>query len=84
MSVTNAMTLPNIVSSASAKAASAGALTYAQSSMLTGQIGNIDAYISAVNRIPMLSPSEQLDAPSASASAASAQVMSRGFTWPPA
>ena len=58
MSVTNAMTLPNVVRPAPAKA-SAGALTYAQSSMLTGQIGNIDAYISAVNRIPMLSQSEE-------------------------
>src|ERR1700727_74063 len=53
------MTLPNIGHSAPAKAASAGALTFAQSSMLTGQIGNIDAYISAVNRIPMLTPSEE-------------------------
>ncbi len=57
--MTNAMTLPKIVSSAPAKASSAGALTYAQSSMLTGQIGNIDAYILAVNRIPMLQPSEE-------------------------
>src|SRR5476651_108942 len=53
------MTLPNTGHSAPAKAASAGALTFAQSSMLTGQIGNIDAYISAVNRIPMLTPSEE-------------------------
>src|ERR1700727_1714698 len=53
------MTLPNIGHSAPAKAASAGALTFAQSSMLTGQIGNIDAYIQAVNRIPMLTPSEE-------------------------
>src|SRR5689334_14576091 len=59
MSVTNAMTLPNVVSSAPAKASSAGALTYAQSSMLTGQIGNIDSYIQAVNRIPMLSQAEE-------------------------
>jgi RNA polymerase sigma-32 factor len=59
MSVTNAMTLPNVVGSAPAKASSAGALTYAQSSMLTGQIGNIDSYIQAVNRIPMLSPAEE-------------------------
>src|ERR1700709_2912810 len=59
MSVTNAMTLPNTGFSAPAKAASAGGLTFAQSSMLTGQIGNIDAYISAVNRIPMLTPSEE-------------------------
>ncbi len=57
--MTNAMTLPNTGHSAPAKAASAGALTFAQSSMLTGQIGNIDAYISAVNRIPMLTPSEE-------------------------
>src|ERR1700761_100268 len=59
MSVTHAMTLPNLGHSAPAKAASAGALTFAQSSMLTGQIGNIDAYIQAVNRIPMLTPSEE-------------------------
>jgi RNA polymerase sigma-32 factor len=59
MSVTHAMTLPNPGHSAPAKAASAGALTFAQSSMLTGQIGNIDAYIQAVNRIPMLTPSEE-------------------------
>src|SRR6202046_36941 len=59
MSVTHAMTLPNPGHSAPAKAASAGALTFAQSSVLTGQIGNIDAYISAVNRIPMLTPSEE-------------------------
>lgn len=59
MSVTNAMTLPNVLSSAPAKGSSAGALTYAQSSMLTGQIGNIDSYIQAVNRIPMLSPAEE-------------------------
>ncbi|CAH2779081.1 MAG: RNA polymerase sigma factor RpoH [uncultured Caballeronia sp.] len=57
--MTNAMTLPNVVSSATAKASSAGALTYAQSSMLTGQIGNIDSYIQAVNRIPMLSRAEE-------------------------
>src|ERR1700761_400579 len=59
MSVTHAMTLPNLGHSAPAKAASAGALTFAQSSMLTGQIGNIDSYIQAVNRIPMLSQAEE-------------------------
>ena len=57
--MSNAMTFPNVVSSAPAKASSAGALTYAQSSMLTGQIGNIDSYIQAVNRIPMLSQAEE-------------------------
>ena len=57
--MTNAMTLPNTGHSSPAKAASAGALTFAQSSLLTGQIGNIDAYIQAVNRIPMLTPSEE-------------------------
>ncbi|CAB3691825.1 RNA polymerase sigma factor RpoH [Trinickia soli] len=56
--MSNAMTLPNILSPASAKAASAGALTLA-SSMLPGQLGNIDAYIQAVNRIPMLSAEEE-------------------------
>ncbi len=56
--MSNAMTLPNILSPASAKAASAGALTLAPS-MLPGQLGNIDAYIQAVNRIPMLSVEEE-------------------------
>jgi len=56
--VSNAMTLPNTLSPASAKAASAGALTLAPS-MLPGQLGNIDAYIQAVNRIPMLSAEEE-------------------------
>ena len=36
-----------------------------------------------VTGTPMLSLSEQLDADNANASAASAQVMSRGFTWLP-
>ncbi|TKC89592.1 RNA polymerase sigma factor RpoH [Trinickia terrae] len=57
--MSNAMTLPNALSPAPAKAASAGALTLAQSSMLPGQLGNIDAYIQAVNRIPMLSAAEE-------------------------
>lgn len=56
--MSNAMTLPNILRPASAKAASAGALTLAPS-MLPGQLGNIDAYIQAVNRIPMLSAEEE-------------------------
>ena len=56
--MSNAMTLPNTLSPASAKAASAGALTLAPS-MLPGQLGNIDAYIQAVNRIPMLSAEEE-------------------------
>ncbi|WP_116139143.1 RNA polymerase sigma factor RpoH [Trinickia diaoshuihuensis] len=56
--MSNAMTLPNLVRPASAKAASAGALMLAPS-MLPGQLGNIDAYIQAVNRIPMLSAEEE-------------------------
>lgn len=56
--MSNAMTLPNIVRPATAKAASAGALALAPS-MLPGQLGNIDAYIQAVNRIPMLSAEEE-------------------------
>jgi RNA polymerase sigma-32 factor len=57
--VSNAMTLPSMLSPAPAKADSAGALTLAQSSMLPGQLGNIDAYIQAVNRIPMLTAAEE-------------------------
>ncbi|MGV2291137.1 RNA polymerase sigma factor RpoH [Trinickia sp. YCB016] len=57
--MSNAMTLPSMLSPAPAKADSAGALTLAQSSMLPGQLGNIDAYIQAVNRIPMLTAAEE-------------------------
>ncbi|CAN7513873.1 RNA polymerase sigma factor RpoH [Trinickia sp. LjRoot230] len=57
--MSNAMTLPSLLAQAPAKAASAGALTLAPSSMLPGQLGNIDAYIQAVNRIPMLSAAEE-------------------------
>src|SRR6201995_5513060 len=53
------MTLPSTLSPSSAKAASAGALALSHSSMLPGQLGNIDAYIQAVNRIPMLTPTEE-------------------------
>ncbi|WP_206954641.1 RNA polymerase sigma factor RpoH [Trinickia acidisoli] len=56
--MSNAMTLPNTLRPAAAKAASAGALTLAPS-LLPGQLGNIDAYIQAVNRIPMLSAEEE-------------------------
>ena len=52
------MALPNVLRPASAKAAQAGALALAPS-MLPGQLGNIDAYIQAVNRIPMLSAEEE-------------------------
>jgi RNA polymerase sigma-32 factor len=52
------MALPNMLRPASAKAAQVGALTLAPS-MLPGQLGNIDAYIQAVNRIPMLSAEEE-------------------------
>src|SRR6201991_3874734 len=53
------MTLPNTLSPLSAKAGSAGALTLAHASLLPGQLGNIDAYIQAVTRIPMLTPAEE-------------------------
>jgi RNA polymerase sigma-32 factor len=53
------MTLPNTLSPSSAKAASAGALALSHASLLPGQLGNIDAYIQAVNRIPMLTPAEE-------------------------
>jgi len=57
--VSNAMTLPSHLAPASAMAASAGALTLAPMSMVPGQLGNIDAYIQAVNRIPMLTADEE-------------------------
>jgi RNA polymerase sigma-32 factor len=57
--VSNAMTLPSPLAPASATAASAGALTLAPTSMLPGQLGNIDAYIQAVNRIPMLTAEQE-------------------------
>nr|WP_217283134.1 RNA polymerase sigma factor RpoH [Paraburkholderia sp. NMBU_R16] len=53
------MTLPSPLAPASAMAASAGALTLAPTSMLPGQLGNIDAYIQAVNRIPMLTAEQE-------------------------
>jgi RNA polymerase sigma-32 factor len=56
--VSNAMALSNTLRPASANAAQAGALALAPS-MLPGQLGNIDAYIQAVNRIPMLSLEEE-------------------------
>lgn len=56
--MSNAMALSNTLRPASANAAQAGALALAPS-MLPGQLGNIDAYIQAVNRIPMLSVEEE-------------------------
>nr|WP_274389552.1 RNA polymerase sigma factor RpoH [Paraburkholderia tagetis] len=53
------MTLPNMLSPSSAKAGGSGVLALANASMLPGQLGNIDAYIQAVNRIPMLTPQEE-------------------------
>ncbi|MFC5429526.1 RNA polymerase sigma factor RpoH [Paraburkholderia sp.] len=53
------MTLPGTLSPTPAKAARSGALALANQSMLPGQLGNIDAYIQAVNRIPMLTPQEE-------------------------
>src|ERR1700754_1988073 len=57
--VSNTLTLPSTLSQSSAKAASAGALALSHASLLPGQLGNIDAYIQAVNRIPMLTPAEE-------------------------
>jgi len=57
--VSHALTLPSTLSPSSAKAAPAGALALSHSSLLPGQLGNIDAYIQAVNRIPMLTPAEE-------------------------
>jgi len=57
------MTLPSTLSPSSAKAASAGALALSHSSLLPGQLGNIDAYIQAVNRIPMLTPAKNASSP---------------------
>jgi len=54
-----AMTLPGTLSPTPAKAAGSGVLALANHSLLPGQLGNIDAYIQAVNRIPMLTPQEE-------------------------
>jgi RNA polymerase sigma-32 factor len=50
------MTLPNSASSGPGRS---GALALASSSLLPGQLGNIDAYIQAVNRVPLLSQAEE-------------------------
>lgn len=57
--MSTAMTLLSPLAAANAPAASAGALALAPKSMLPGQLGNIDAYIQAVNRIPMLTADEE-------------------------
>ncbi|MCP3709120.1 RNA polymerase sigma factor RpoH [Paraburkholderia sp. CNPSo 3274] len=57
MSNAMTMTLPSTLSPSSAKAG--GSLALASASLLPGQLGNIDAYIQAVNRIPMLTPQEE-------------------------
>ena len=59
MSNAMAMTLPGTLSPTPAKTAGAGMLALANQSLLPGQLGNIDAYIQAVNRIPMLTPQEE-------------------------
>ena len=59
MSNAMAMTLPGTLSPTPAKAAGSGVLALANHSLLPGQLGNIDAYIQAVNRIPMLTPQEE-------------------------
>ena len=48
-------TFPNTTRSV----APAGALALAGNAMLPGQLGNIDAYIQAVNKIPLLTPGEE-------------------------
>ncbi|KAF1010202.1 MAG: RNA polymerase sigma factor RpoH [Burkholderia sp.] len=57
--MSNALTLLNTLGSLPVKASSAGSLTLASQSMLPGQLGNIDAYIQSVNRIPILTPEEE-------------------------
>ncbi|WP_423758479.1 RNA polymerase sigma factor RpoH [Burkholderia sp. NLJ2] len=57
--MSNALTLPNTLSPTPAKAESAGSLALAAQSMLPGQLGNIDSYIQAVNRIPLLTAEEE-------------------------
>jgi RNA polymerase sigma-32 factor len=54
--VSTATTFPKANRSA---APAAGALALAGNAMLPGQLGNIDAYIQSVNRIPMLTPGEE-------------------------
>jgi RNA polymerase sigma-32 factor len=53
--VSTATTFPNTNRST----APAGAIALAGNAMLPGQLGNIDAYIQSVNRIPMLTPGEE-------------------------
>ncbi len=57
--MSTSMTLPDVLSPAPATAAAGGTLTLAPTAMLLGQLGNIDAYIQAVNRIPMLSAMQE-------------------------
>jgi len=57
--VSHALTLPTPVRPSSAKAVGANSLTLASASLLPGRLGNIDAYIQAVNRIPLLTPEEE-------------------------
>ncbi|CAG9206116.1 RNA polymerase, sigma 32 (sigma H) factor [Paraburkholderia tropica] len=59
MSNAMAMTLSGTLNTKPAKAAGSGALALANASLLPGQLGNIDAYIQAVNRVPMLTPQEE-------------------------
>lgn len=58
--MSNVMTLPSTLNPSSAKEAlSAGSLALAHSTFLPGQLGNIDAYIQTVNRIPVLTVQEE-------------------------
>jgi RNA polymerase sigma-32 factor len=54
--VTTAISFPNTLESSPSRAS---ALTLGANAMVLGQLGNIDAYIQAVNRIPMLTVAEE-------------------------
>ncbi|MDU0810441.1 MAG: RNA polymerase sigma factor RpoH [Burkholderia sp.] len=55
----NVLAITNIFNQKSTRASSVGALSLSSYSMLPGQLGNIDSYIQAVNRIPLISLEEE-------------------------
>ena len=55
--MSQALTLTNTLRPAPMKAEGRPALT--PDLLITGQLGNLDAYIQAVNRIPLLTPEEE-------------------------
>lgn len=57
--MSHALTLPTPGRPSPAKAAATSSLTLASASLLPGRLGNIDAYIQAVNRIPLLTAEEE-------------------------